>query len=177
MVKLVDINPFKKDDSHIRRVENGGGLIKKESWFQRVKNFILSISVKKWVGWLGLLLGLLLVWKLWAIAGVSLPNSFPYIDKNKWQAVFLNNGQAYFGHLKNLKQDYVSLENVYYLKVAQPTQPTQAGSQQFNLVKVENDLHGPEDILYIQKSQISFWENLREDSPVVSSIKSQLKVK
>ena len=172
----MDINPFKKGDSHIRLTESGGSFIKKESRFQRVKNFILGISVKKWAGWLGLLLGLLLIWKLWAIAGIPPFNSFPRIDKNKWQAVFLNNGQVYFGHLKNLKRDYVSLENIYYLKVAQPAQPSPQNPQQINLVKLGDELHGPEDILYIPKSQISFWENLRENSPVVSVIKNQLKV-
>ena len=93
------------------------------------------------------------------------------MDKDKWQVVFLNNGQVYFGHLKNLRRDYVSLENIYYLRAAQSLQPSQQNSQQINLVKLGDEIHGPEDTLYISKNQISFWENLRKDSQVVRIIK------
>jgi hypothetical protein len=90
-------------------------------------------------------------------------------DPQKWQAIFLNNGQVYFGHLLNVKNEYV-LTNVYYLRVSQSLQPPASTAPAFDLVKLGGELHGPEDTVYFERSSVLFWENLKSDSQVVRAI-------
>src|SRR3989344_2751908 len=47
-----------------------------------------------------------------------------WAQKQGWQAVFLNNGQAYFGHLVGRSGDTYTLSNVFYLRTSQTFQPT-----------------------------------------------------
>lgn len=92
-------------------------------------------------------------------------NAFPDIPENAWQAVFLENGQVYFGKLAERGPEYVSLTDVYYLKEASDLQ-----NSNLNLVKLGGELHGPEDTIYIRKDSITFWENMKESSRVVQAI-------
>lgn len=93
-------------------------------------------------------------------------------DPTKWQSVFLNNGQVYFGHLQRVDADYIGITNVYYLRAAQALQPstTSTPPPSFELVKLGGELHGPEDAIYFEKSSVLFWENMRPDSQVVQAI-------
>jgi hypothetical protein len=93
-------------------------------------------------------------------------------DPAKWQSVFLNNGQVYFGHLRKAQNDYVEIKNVYYLRAAQTLQPPASitPAPSFELVKLGGELHGPEDAIYLEKSSVLFWENMRGDSQVVQAI-------
>lgn len=102
---------------------------------------------------------------------------FPGVDNDTYQAVFLTNNQVYFGKLKNFNREYITLDNIYYL---QASQSLQQGSQlrpedipNINLAKLGNELHGPEDRMFIPKERILFWENLKTDSPVVRAITAQ----
>ena len=95
-------------------------------------------------------------------------------DSN-YQAVFLTNGQVYFGKLESSNSSLV-LRDIYYLKVTQALQP--AGDQEnsaaqpnIQLVKLGSELHGPEDAMYLEKDKVLFWENMRDDSKVVEAIK------
>lgn len=104
------------------------------------------------------------------------------VDSNKYQAVFLQNGQVYFGRLSNINNEYVQLKDIYYLQVKQQVQPNQqtgtqqdqTAQQEISLAKLGNELHGPEDLMYISRDQIVFWENLKDDgsSQVVEAIKT-----
>ena len=94
------------------------------------------------------------------------------VNPDTYQAVFLINGQHYFGHLKTGRKDGFTLTDVYYVQQQQQKdEALDPANQQFQLIKFGNEIHGPEDVLYIPKSQISFWENLRADSQVVRIIK------
>ncbi len=99
----------------------------------------------------------------------------------EYQAVFLSNGQVYFGKLEKNHYGYV-LRDIYYLKTAQNIQPatSEQGSstpnssdsqQTLQLVKLGSEVHGPEDAMYIDRDKIMFWENLKSDSKVVQTIK------
>ena len=105
--------------------------------------------------------------------------------KSDYQAVFLNNGQVYFGKL-DLDHGWVKLSDIYYLQLTEDLQPastnsdantqptgTDAGSQQqqIQLVKLGSELHGPEDEMFIAKDKILFWENMKSDSKVMQSIR------
>ncbi len=88
-----------------------------------------------------------------------------YVDSSKTQAVFLNGGQVYFGHIKALNNKYITMSGVFYLRVNQQVQPN--GQQQNSnpeLVKLGCELHRPKDEMVINREQVTFWENLKEDS-------------
>ena len=96
------------------------------------------------------------------------------VDKNAYQAVFLTNGQVYFGKLKSTSGDYLELTNIYYLQVQQDVQPADssktAAANQTQLVKLGNELHGPQDQMQISSKQVLFWENLKTDGKVSQAI-------
>lgn len=108
--------------------------------------------------------------------------------KRKWQSVFLNNNQIYFGHLSRFGMNYWKLSDVHYIQtvkvpVAQPQQPeTKSGDKKTGepqqpqeetrntIVKMTGDLHSPENAMFIPVSNILFWQNLRNDSEVIKAI-------
>lgn len=96
------------------------------------------------------------------------------IDKAKFQAVFLTNGQVYFGSITHVNDKYVDLKNIYYLSVNQSVQPEQKkeGEDQtsVSLVKLGCELHGPVDEMVINREQVTFWENLKTDGQVSQAI-------
>jgi hypothetical protein len=96
------------------------------------------------------------------------------IDKSNYQAVFLTNGQVYFGKLQNTRGEYLTLTNIYYLQVQQTVQPAEANpiadQGETQLVKLGNELHGPQDSMKISDKQVLFWENLKADSKVGQAI-------
>jgi hypothetical protein len=98
-----------------------------------------------------------------------------FIDKKKVQAVFLTNGQVYFGKIKSVNKNYVDMQQIYYLNVNQQVQPNQKDSedtsnQSVSLVKLGCELHGPTDQMIINRDQITFWENLKTDGQVTKAI-------
>jgi hypothetical protein len=98
------------------------------------------------------------------------------IDSGKYQAVFLTNGQVYFGKLHRVGE-YYKLSNVFYLQATQSSTDTSSNPQQaaaansgVQLIKLGNEVHGPEDSMVIEKNQVLFFENLKNDGKVVDSI-------
>jgi hypothetical protein len=100
-----------------------------------------------------------------------------------YQAVFLTNGQVYFGKLTEAGT-YATLKDIYYLQVTQPPlqgsqqtgttqQPTQ--QPQLSLVKLGNELHGPIDEMKINRDQILFFEDMKEDGRVMQAIREYQK--
>ena len=100
------------------------------------------------------------------------------VKTKQFQAVFLTNGQVYFGKVSKVDSSYVKLTNIYYLQVtnsasgSQTVQPksSDASNQQVSLAKLGGELHGPEDSMYISRQQILFWENLKGDGKVAKAI-------
>lgn len=97
------------------------------------------------------------------------------VEGNKYQALFLTNGQVYFGKLASVDDKYVKLTDIYYLQVQQSVQPTDNKSNnnsnpQVSLAKLGSELHGPEDAMYVNRDQVLFWENLKDDGKVVDAI-------
>lgn len=97
------------------------------------------------------------------------------IDTNKYQAVFLNSqdGQVYFGKLALYNSDMYVLTDIYYVRVEQKVQPEGSATtsqQNISLAKLGNELHGPEDYMYIARDKVLFWENLKDDGQVVKAI-------
>ncbi|MDP2587115.1 MAG: hypothetical protein Q8P32_05135 [Candidatus Komeilibacteria bacterium] len=118
-----------------------------------------------------ILIGLFLVSKYtsWNILNVNKEAA----GATGWQAVFLTNGQVYFGKVAKENNDTIVLEDIYYLQVAQSPQPTPEGQQSeqnLSLVKLGNELHGPKDAMKINMAQVLFTEELKADSKVVDAI-------
>lgn len=89
-----------------------------------------------------------------------------YVDKSKYQAVFLNNGQVYFGNISSLNDQFVRLKNIYYL-----TQASGDQSSNYSLVKLGcQQIHDPTDEMVINRDQVTFWENLNDSGKVVAKI-------
>lgn len=105
------------------------------------------------------------------------------IKSSQYQAVFLSNGQVYFGKLANVSKNSLKLTDIYYLQVQQSVQPAGGDkdstpaqtSPNVSLAKLGSELHGPEDVMYINRDQVLFWENLKDDSKVVTAIKENKK--
>jgi hypothetical protein len=96
------------------------------------------------------------------------------VKTKAYQAVFLTNGQVYFGKVSKVDNSYVKLTDIYYLQVQQQVQPKDQSAQQqpqVSLAKLGGELHGPEDVMYISRQQVLFWENLKDDGKVTKAIK------
>lgn len=98
------------------------------------------------------------------------------IQQDKYQAIFLNSqdGQVYFGKMKVFNQDIYQLTDIYYVRVENPIQPegvNQPAQPNISLAKLGNELHGPQDAMFIRRDQVLYWENLKDDGQVVTAIK------
>lgn len=96
------------------------------------------------------------------------------IDTGKYQAVFFTNGQVYFGKLQTLNDSYMKLTDVFYLQTKATESNPQATASEtaadVQLVKLGDEVHGPEDAMIISKDQVLFFENLKKDGKVSASI-------
>ncbi|MGB0757445.1 MAG: hypothetical protein ACPGO5_03245 [Patescibacteria group bacterium] len=103
-------------------------------------------------------------------------------NSGQWQAVFLTNGQVYFGQIDKMTNDEIVLTDIYYLQITQPLQRSADGSNQqqqqneLALVKLGNELHGPTDEMHINRRHVLFTEDLKEDSKVVQAIEQSREV-
>lgn len=123
---------------------------------------------------------------IWYVLGAYTKLNVPGFSQspvNDWQAVFLSNGQVYFGKMKSESSKQVVLADIYYLQVVDvPLQTTQSGDkpadgaaktqQELKLIKLGNELHGPTDEMVINPEYILMTERLKNDSRVVEAINS-----
>lgn len=118
----------------------------------------------------GVLVLALLAWGAYSFTR----NANTGIDGGRYQAVFLSNGQTYFGKLSVQNDDYMRLTDIYYLQTqaGEESADPQATTDQSNvqLIKLGDEVHGPEDEMIISKDQILFYENLKTDGSVANSI-------
>ena len=129
----------------------------------------------------GVVVGLVIV------AGVALAGVSSFTGRNPdtsgpRQAIFLADGQIYFGYASSLRHQVVTLVDVYYLQAQQPIQPSDAKTpapteQQVNLIKLGSELHGPESKMLINRDRINFIEDMKDDSEINKKIKEDLEKK
>lgn len=92
----------------------------------------------------------------------------------KFYAVFLDNGDVYFGKLSEKDSPFVTLDNAFYLRVSQTdAQGNPVASPQLNLVKLGNEVHKPIGTIEIQRNHILSIQELAPDSQVIKIIKEQ----
>ncbi len=130
----------------------------------------MGMGLRRNVLWIALLVIVLIIVAYYLDL---IPARFLPRFSNSYQAVFLSNGQVYFGKLYHENSKFAILTNVYYLQVTQPPQPLQEGQTppaNINLVKLGGELHGPTDEMRINREHILFIEDLKNDSRVLQAI-------
>ena len=115
-------------------------------------------------------------------AGLANPSSqSKQLNKSEYQAVFLTNGQVYFGKIGELNSKYLVLTNIFYIEnnsanSTTTNNTTQAQNANYTLRKLgTSELHQPEDKMIVNSDTVTFWENLKDSSQVVTKIKEYYK--
>lgn len=113
----------------------------------------------------------LMSWRLYATSTSSL------IKNDRYQAVFLTNGQVYFGKLSKVNDQHFRLTDIYYLESNNDLTGTKSESAAKNnqsatpqLLKFGKEIHGPENEMIISEKQILFFENITSDGTVGKAI-------
>lgn len=115
-------------------------------------------------------------WLAWSNMNAGAPG----IDGSKYQAVFFENGQIYFGKLQSLDSDHMKLTDIFYLQSQatdkdatnpQASSTDQSSNSNMQLIKLGEEIHGPEDEMIINKDQVLYYENLKDGGKVAQSIK------
>ena len=90
----------------------------------------------------------------------------------RYQAVFLANGQTYFGHYLDRLGPYVKVENAFY--IAQQPTAEEGQTPESRIIRRGSELHQPLPFVLIPKSAILFVEDLRQDSQVAQFMDREL---
>ena len=88
----------------------------------------------------------------------------PALGHARYQAVFLSNGQTYFGRYYDRIGAYAKIEDVYYLQQVKSSDPDAAPDTR--IVRRGRELHEPASRMLIPKSAILFIEDLTDASPI-----------
>ena len=98
------------------------------------------------------------------------PRALPFTGTERLSAVFLLDGQAYFGHLVDVAwSDSVTLTDVYYFEDARKTTTDLA----VGMLKRGGELHQPADGMRIRRDKILGIEQVGLGSPVARAIEAQ----
>lgn len=98
------------------------------------------------------------------------PAALPFSGAEKLSAVFLLDGQGYFGHLEDVPwSDSVTLTDVYYFEDARKT----TTDLPVGLLKRGGELHQPADGMRIRRDKILLIERVGSNSPVARAIAAQ----
>ncbi|MDB5168855.1 MAG: hypothetical protein JWO41_211 [Candidatus Saccharibacteria bacterium] len=116
------------------------------------------------------LVGLLLIALAVVSFGGDTDKESKFVNSDKLQAVFLNTGQVYFGKITELNSKYFVVTNIYYLQTSTSGSTTTNSSTSVSLVKLGCELHEPYDKMVINRSQVTFWENLQDNGQVAKAV-------
>jgi len=94
--------------------------------------------------------------------------TLPSLGRGEYQAVFLTNGQTYFGRYYDRFGAYAKIEDVYYL---QQTQASADQAPDTKLVRRGKELHAPAARMLVPKSAILFVEDLSSSSSIAQFMK------
>ena len=92
--------------------------------------------------------------------------------KDTYQAIFLSNGQVYFGKISEITNKYVILNKPFFIKVEQKQENLEEISDQpeLKLISIKDEFHKPKDYMIIEKSSIILIEELDSSSQIVDII-------
>lgn len=130
-------------------------------------------SRKQFFTIIGLLVLLALIWGV--LSWFRIVGPLAGVKSDKYQAVFLTNDQVYFGKISGMNHQTITLGDVYYLKQKDSADEAtkDQDSKQVQLAKLGagNEVHNPDNEMRINRDQVLFWENIKDDSQVVKTIK------
>lgn len=96
------------------------------------------------------------------------------VQKEGYQAVFLTNGQVYFGNITEKSDRWINMKDIYYLQLKHSLQDQKSkadlSESDVTLAKLGNEIHGPKDSMEVNRDHVLFIENLSKDSKVLSAI-------
>jgi hypothetical protein len=110
-----------------------------------------------------------------AVVGVLLsmvfdPIALPFSGNERISAVFLLDGQGYFGHLEDVPwSGTITLRDVYYFADASKV----TSDLPVALVKRGSELHEPVDVMHIRRDKVLLVERVGLDSAVAQAINAQ----
>lgn len=91
--------------------------------------------------------------------------TLPSLGRGTYQAVFLTNGQVFFGRYYDRIGPHVKIVSVYY--VQQTADPSDASKPpESKLVRRGSELHGPPPEMLVPRTSVLFVEDLTDSSPV-----------
>lgn len=106
------------------------------------------------------------------------------IDSSKYQAVFLSNGQHYFGKLEDVNDRYMKLTDIFYLErssedglgsESDEDQKTPEPSTTELKKLTDSTLFDPEDEMFILRDNILYYENLNPEGRATRAIEEYKK--
>jgi len=97
--------------------------------------------------------------------------TIPRVGAQHYQAVFLENGQTWFGHYRDRIGPYAAMDTVFYVQTKSSQDPDVPATSQ--LIKRGSELHAPDPQVLIPKTAIRFIEDLRDDSPIATYMDAQ----
>ena len=97
--------------------------------------------------------------------------------KDSYQVVFLASGQAYFGRIAEITNEYVKLEDAFSIKVQQaPTgEDSTATQSEIKLLSIEDEFYQPEGYMLIEKNAVLFIEELKDSSSIIEIMENYTK--
>ena len=91
--------------------------------------------------------------------------ALPSVGHGRYQAVFLANGQTYFGRYVDRIGPYVKIDDAYYIQQSRPSEDDSTPPES-RLIRRGSELHHPPPEVLVAKTAILFIEDLRPDSAV-----------
>lgn len=95
---------------------------------------------------------------------------------NSWYGVFINNNEAFVGHITGADSQNITMKDIYYLTLEARdangntiTNPTAAQFKPF-IKKLGQEVYGPKDVIQISRQNVRYYSELRDDSDVVKAI-------
>lgn len=116
----------------------------------------------------GLIIVVAAVWYGYSSLQSHIPNT-----SGPRQVIFLTDGQIYFGYASSLRNQVVTLVDVYYLQAPLTEDgklPTSVTAQQVNLIKLGDELYGPMDKMEINRDGVKYIEDMKTDSQINQKI-------
>lgn len=98
-----------------------------------------------------------------------------YINTSEYQVACLQSGECYFGKVTAVTNDVIIIRDVFYVQkstTATATTTTDASNNNLELIKLGNEVHGPEDQMVLTRSSVLYVENLKPSGKVTQTIQT-----
>lgn len=133
----------------------------------RIVNVLMTLAV------VAVLIGLLIFVIYDKNTSTTADTEGQYVKTANLQAVFLNTGQVYFGNIKAVNSNFLVLRHIFYLESNSTSSSSSSSSStpsNVTLVKLGCEIHAPLDQMVINRSAVTFWENLSPKGQVAEAV-------